>query len=260
MKKTLQYTILFIILILIKSIINVNIKSYLIFHNVENYNIVLVTKTISNIILGIISILIVKKLDLVKFSGIKPVKIEKKLLLIFPLVYIVGLNLLFADDIPNFTTTNLIVLLTYCLSIGIAEELSLRSVLIPLLIKYFGYSKKSIIKSVLIAATIFGLLHFIKFDKGVYGEISQFFFATFIGVMFGALLIVTKRIYPLIIIHILIDFAAKLDDIGVNFKPEGINETDLTGAIFTVIITLPCLFYGMYIMKKHIPNELAITK
>ncbi|SNR14334.1 CPBP family intramembrane glutamic endopeptidase [Tenacibaculum jejuense] len=260
MKKALQYTILFIILILLKSIINVNIKSYLIFHNVENYNIVLVTKTVSNIILGIISILIVKKLDLVKFSGIRPVKIEKKLLLIFPLVYIVGLNLLFADDIPNFTTTNLIVLLTYCLSIGIAEELSLRSVLIPLLIKYFGDSKKSIIKSVLIAATIFGLLHFIKFDKGVYGEISQFFFATFIGVMFGALLIVTKRIYPLIIIHMLIDFAAKLDDIGVNFKPEGISETDLTGAIFTVIITLPCLFYGMYIMKKHIPNELSITE
>ncbi len=234
-------------------------KSYLISLSIENYNTVLITKTISNIILGIISILIVKKLDLFELGGLKPVKTEKKLLLIFPFIYVAGLNLVFGDDIPNFTSINLIVLLLYCLSIGIAEELSLRSVLLPLLIKYFGNSKKSVVKSIFIAAIIFGLLHFIKFDKGVYGEISQFFFATFIGVMFGALLIVTKRIYPLIIIHMLIDFAAKLDSVGVNFKPEGINETDIIGAVFTVIITLPCLFYGMYIMKKYIPENYIET-
>lgn len=260
MKKTLQQIITFVSFILILLILNNSVKSYLVAQEIENYNTILLVRTASNIILSLVSLFVIKKLNLFELGGLKAIKTEKKGLLIFPLIYLVALNLLFADDIPNFTNTNLIILLIYCLSIGVSEELSLRSVLLPLFIKHFGNSKKSVIKSIFAAAAIFGLLHLIKFDKGIYGEISQFFFATFIGIMFGALLIVTKRIYPLIIIHMLIDLAAKLDDIGVNFKAEGINETDLTGAIFTVIITLPCLFYGMYIMKKHIPNDLSITK
>ncbi|WP_299709982.1 CPBP family intramembrane glutamic endopeptidase [uncultured Tenacibaculum sp.] len=255
MKKTLQQIILFIGFVLILLIANNSVKNYLIANELQDYNTYLLVRTASNVILSIVSLFVIKKLDLFELGGLTSKKTEHKKLLIFPLVFLVALNLLFADDISSFTTENLIILTVYCLSIGISEELSLRSVLLPLFIRHFGNSKKSIIKSIFVAAAIFGALHFIKFDKGIYGEVSQFLFATFIGVMFGALLIITKRIYPLIIIHMLIDFAAKIDDIGSPLLESSASETSLAGAIVTTLFTLPCLFYGMYIMKKYIPEE-----
>lgn len=259
MKTTLKHILLFVFLLLIIPTVNNIIKSYLISQEIQEYNTLLLVKTISNLILSIISFVCIKKLNLSELGGLRNKKTEKKRLLIFPLLYLVALNLVFADDIPNFTISNLIVLSIYCLSIGFSEELSLRSVLLPLFIKHFGNDKKSVVKAIVIAAVVFGLLHLIKFDKGIYGELSQLCFATFIGVLFGALLITTKRIYPLIIIHSLIDFAAKIDTIGIPFQAKTASETEISGAIFSVIFTLPCLLYGIYIMRKHIPQELSNT-
>jgi membrane protease YdiL (CAAX protease family) len=119
------------------------------------------------------------------------------------------------------------------------------------LIKRFGKTKRNIILSVFASALFFGFIHLIKFDKGIYGELSQVFFATFIGVMFGFLLVITKRIYPLIIIHAIIDFVAKLDATGVPIKQKIAEPTSVENAILTTLLVLPCLIYGIFLMKKY---------
>jgi membrane protease YdiL (CAAX protease family) len=252
-KSVLNQITLFTIFIAAILVANNLLKSYLINNGIEDYNIHLGFKTLSNCILGLVSFLIAKKLNLFNLGGLLKIKPQKLWLIIFPLLFLVLLNGLFLDTIPNFSTLNLIILVLYCISIGFSEELSIRSVLLPLISKYFGNDKKAQIKAVFISALIFGLLHLIKFDKGLYGEISQVFFATFIGVMFGAILLVIKRVYPLIIIHAVIDFIAKLDTINAPIKESISNPMDLESAILSTLLTLPCLIYGIYVTKKQLP-------
>ena len=251
-RPTLNQIITFISFIAIILISNNFIKNYLLENNINDYNIHLTFKILSNCVLGLVSFLVAKNLDLFQLGGLSNVKPKKLWLVIFPLVFLVLLNVLFLDTIPSFSALNLILLAIYCISIGISEELSIRSVLLPLISNLFGKNKKAKIRAIFISSLIFGLLHLIKFDKGFYGEISQVLFATFIGVMFGATILVVKRVYPLIIIHAVIDFVAKLDSIGLPIKKVLSNPMDIESAIFSVLLTLPCLFYGIYIIKKHL--------
>lgn len=201
--------------------------------------------------MGFISFLVAKKLDLCSLGAVSSLKPKKIWLLIFPLIFLILLNALFLDSIPDHTGYNLIILTVYCLSIGYSEELSIRSVLLPLIYKYFGNDHKAQIKAVFISALIFGFLHLIQFDKGIYGEISQVFFATFIGVLFGAILIAINSVYPLIIIHAIIDFVAKLDTINIPVRETVASFTDLESAILLILLTLPCLIFGIYVIKKQ---------
>lgn len=251
-KYILKQIILFTFFITILLITNNFVKDYLLSNNITSYNTYLFTRIISNLLLATVSFIVAKKLNLFKLGGLSKIEPEKPWLIIFPLVFLVLLNGLFLDSIPSYSISNLLMLAIYCISIGISEELSLRSVLLPLFSKYFGDNKKAQIKAVFIAALLFGLLHLIKFDKGIYGEISQVFFASFIGVMFGAILLVIKRIYPLIIIHAVIDFVAKLDSIGKPIKEVITNPMDLGSAVLSILLTFPCLIYGIYVLKKRL--------
>ncbi|MBL4605535.1 MAG: CPBP family intramembrane metalloprotease [Flavobacteriaceae bacterium] len=254
MKKlsTLNQIVFFTGFIVFILLLNNSIKEALLSNGIDSYNFHLGVKAFSNCILGIVSFFIARKLNLIKLGGLSKTKPKKLWLLIFPLLFLVSLNGLFLDTIPNYNALNLIILSIYCLSIGISEELSIRSVLLPLLIRFFGKGKKATIKAILISSLIFGLLHLIKFDKGIYGEISQVFFATFIGISFGAILVVIKRIYPLIIAHAVIDFVAKLDSINTPIKEVVAQPMNIENSLITVLLTIPCLLYGVYVIKKQI--------
>lgn len=244
---------LFILILVGITVLKQLTVSYFINIQKLSYSLHLLTKTGYNIVLALISFYMIKANGLTDLAGLSKVKTKKIGLVLIGGLYLIVLNILFADDISNYTITNIGVLLIYCVSIGFAEELSIRGFLQSSLINYFKTPKKAIV----IASLIFGVLHLIKFSKGIYGELSQVLFATFIGVMFGTLLIITKRIYPLIIAHALIDFFAGIDSLGNDFTASGIPSTSLTNAIASVLLVSPCLFFGLYLMKKHIKKSKA---
>ena len=205
----------------------------------------------ANIILALISLYFIQKNKLQELAGITKGKVKRIGLLLFPLLYLPILNLVLSDDIPlDNILINSFLLILYCLSIGFAEELSIRGFIQSHFIKHIGTNKKGVVISVIISALIFGVLHLFKFDKGLYGEISQIFFASFIGVMFGVVLLLTKRIYPIIIIHAIIDFFAKLDAVGMPKKISEAKAMDLETSILITLIVLPCLIYGLVLLKK----------
>ncbi len=226
---------------------------YLAQNQTISYESYLLTKTIYNVILAVVSFYMIKINGLKELAGITKIKPKKIGLVIIGGLYLILLNIVFSDDIINATITNVSVLLIYCISIGLSEELSIRGFLQSSLVNYFKNPKKAIF----IASLFFGIVHLIRFDKGVYGESSQVFYAAFIGVMFGVLLLITKRIYPLVIIHALIDFFAKIDRVGQNFNIENINTTltSLPNAVLNILVVLPCLLYGLFLMKKYIVNN-----
>jgi membrane protease YdiL (CAAX protease family) len=205
-----------------------------------------------NIVLIVVSLLYIKRERLLELAGLSKKKPQKTWLLIFPLVYLSGLNMLGLDAInQNNLVINLLLLITYCFSIGYSEELSIRGFLQSYLIKHSENNKKNAVKAVLISGVIFGVLHLLKFDKGLYGELGQVFFATFIGVCFGALLLITKRLYPLIIVHAIIDFVAKMDAMGTPLKLKVDNPQTLEEALFLVILVAPVFIYGLVLLKKN---------
>ncbi|MFT5751431.1 MAG: membrane protease YdiL (CAAX protease family) [Flavobacteriales bacterium] len=223
----------------------------LIENGITSYTTHMLLSTAVNILIVIVSILFIRKHKLQYLAGIGKTKLTRPLLLLFPF-YIVLLNLVMLDEVPTENLLlNLFVLFVSCISIGISEELSLRGFLQSYIIKYFGNSKRSIILAVIAAALIFGVIHLIKFDKGAYGELAQVFYATFIGVMFGMLLLVTKRLAPLIIVHAIIDFVAKLDTMGIPNYIEGSGQTSSAmDAMITALVILPCFVYGMIISRR----------
>ena len=246
-KPVWSFSVLLVAILLIRTLI----KHVLIEHLILDYKIHLLLGITANIALIFIAIFYIRKHDLLMLSGIKKQPIIKPLLLLFPLVYLVLLNVIFSDlETAQLTITNVLMLLIYTLTIGFAEELSLRGFLQTYLLKHFGDKKKYTIIIVGVAF-FFGVLHLIKFDKGLYGEISQVLFATFIGVLFGVLLLITKRIYPLILIHAAIDFAAKIDSVGVPVAVQT-SATSLGSAVFITLLVLPCLLVGLFLLKKHV--------
>ncbi len=220
-------------------------------NGIDSYQIHTLLNLGANLILISFSYYLIKKNRLENLAGLKGAKLQRWYLLIFPLVYLVFLNLLLNAKVGNPAIMDIVLALIYFVSVGFAEELSVRGFMQSYFITHYGKSKKSIILSVIISALFFGFVHLIKFDQGLYGELSQVLFATFIGAMFGAVLLVTKRLYPLIIIHAIVDIVGTLDKVGVPLENELKDPWTLESAIIVAALTLPCLIYAIIILKKY---------
>ncbi|WP_350287002.1 CPBP family intramembrane glutamic endopeptidase [uncultured Croceitalea sp.] len=247
-KQFLIFALAFFLVLYLRSFI----ASELIEHKITSYKAHTLLGLVINALLIALSYFFIRKNQLEKLAGLKDLKAKKKYLLIFPVVYLILLNVLISDDIDlDKFVPNLLLFTIYALSIGFAEELSIRGFIQSLMIRFFGKNKKGVVFSVLASALFFGLIHILKFDKGLYGELSQVFFATFIGLMFGFLLLIVKRIYPLIIAHALIDFVAKLDRVGWPIEEQSTEAMSFENAVIIVLLVLPCLIYGIFLAKKY---------
>lgn len=253
----------FALLLILILIVREYISYQLIDSGIDSYQTHTFLNIAANVILILLSYTFIHNNRLSKISGLKNTALNKPYLLIFPLVYLIALNVFLMDDInSNSLVPNLTILLLYSISIGLAEELSIRGFIQSHLIKHFGTTKKNVKLSIVVSALFFGLIHLLNYDKGLFGELSQICFATFIGLMFGVLLVITKRIYPLIIIHAAIDFVAKLDSTGLPIKEKISESLSLENAIYIALLAFPCLIYALILMWKHklvAPVELQQT-
>lgn len=202
---------------------------------------------------------LMKRFNLFNLGGLGKYKLSNWYLLLFPL-YIVLLNIPDSGEVAydQISITTYMALAVYTLSVGFSEEYLFRSFLQSFFIRMSNLSKRQVFYGVLGAAILFGLLHLLKFNKGLYGELTQVLYGTFIGVMFGPLLLRTHKIWPLVIIHALIDFVAKLDDIipvSETVENSG-GQMNFQGLLITTLIMLPCLIYGLVLLRKVQPEQL----
>ncbi|WP_109831593.1 CPBP family intramembrane glutamic endopeptidase [Reichenbachiella versicolor] len=246
-----QLILFSICLLLILSIREI-LSYQLIAHRIESYQIHTALNIVANVILILVSIFFINKNELGKVAGLKGTKLKKWFLLIFPLAYLVLLNVLFSDSTEtNYQWLDMVLFVIYCLSIGFAEELSIRGFLQSHLISRLGNTKKGVVLSVFISALFFGVIHLLNFDAGITGELLQVSYATFIGVMFGAVLVITKRLYPLMIIHSIIDFVGELELVGVPIIEKIKEPVSIEDALIVALLVSPCLFYGVFLMIRH---------
>jgi len=106
---------------------------------------------------------------------------------------------------------------------------------------------------ILASSFAFGLVHLFKFDKGVVGELTQVIYAFFYGVFYGAILLRTNKIIPIAIIHGLNNFVFQFDLLSTETTEAVIESqglvSQLTGAMFTTLLTLPLFIVGLYHLR-----------
>lgn len=211
-------------------------------------------KSIFNLIFGFLALWLISSLKVKDLAGINKRKIKNWEFLLFPL-YIVFIGLLETriETYSNIFPSNWFTLFLWVFTVGFVEEIIFRGLLQSILIKKLAKNKFSLVVSVLISSMVFGFMHLINFTEGYYGEMAQFLYAIYVGVLFGALLIFTRKIWPLILIHMLIDLVGVVEF----FEKKETNLDSLTILSYSkkdfnylVLIMLPYLIYGIYLLIK----------
>ena len=265
MKSSFTNPIVIVLLIVLGYIGILTFKNPIIdYLNDEAYNFIKpehAVGTLFNVLYTLLAFWLIKKYKLIDLAGLGNAKLKKGLFLLFPL-YIVLISAFELEmSFKNVSALSILSLALYTLSVGFAEEYIMRGFVQSLLLKHYGYTKRGIILSVVGSAFLFGLMHLLKFDNGLWGEITQVLYATFIGTMFGAILLRAHKIWPLVIIHGLVDFFGLLNTLVPISKivEETSTQSQITiSNIITLIVLLPCFIYGLILLRKINPESLRL--
>lgn len=205
---------------------------------------------------------LVRNLNIESMIGLSPkCRWENKSLNLIP-VYLIILGALsvISKDLAQINLANVLLLLAACLAVGFAEEYLFRGVLQSLFLKKYINNKRGILISVFIPALIFGLFHFVNLTRGgpAAAVIIQVVFATFIGFFFGAMVLKTNKITPVALTHGLINFFFSLAFLpGLQSLEEGAAFEDGGVSIAPIILTLPLLIVGFFIVRKISKEDVA---
>lgn len=176
-----------------------------------------------------------------------------------------GLGMIFSVVLFGFAT-------------GVMEEFGIRGVLLPILIQKWGGTKNAVIKAVWTTSIVFGLLHgidlisyFIKngslSSEYIIVKLFHILYTVMFGVFAGALVVYTKSIWGIIVIHALHDIISSVEFVIV--KPLVAGQLSfangmetLVGAnsflssgyasiVFACIFEIPAFCVGIILLKKY---------
>jgi membrane protease YdiL (CAAX protease family) len=198
-------------------------------------------------------------LDLAGFT--RP-RLWKALWLGWPLLIFAVINI---DEgiVVDFSRPGLIALhLLTALSTGWVEEVLCRGVVVTTLLQKWGRTRKGITLSVLVSSALFGLAHFANFLAGrqpLINTLTQITFAIFFGVIFAACVLRNRAIWPMILLHAAVDWAATLDEIAVGGGLHtGVAPLSPADALVSILITLPLFLYGLFLLRRVEPAALPL--
>ena len=193
----------------------------------------------ASLILSVIAALLLVQMGWWKVVGYRSPNQPRDLwYFLLPLVPVV-INLLIGLDVPSLW--RLAELLAITLLIGFAEETIFRGLMLNAL-KVHGFWRAAII-----TALLFGLSHSLNVlaGKSMAETAAQIFYAVAFGFTFAVLVLKKGILWPLVIVHFLIDFTSFLERPDFTISPEW-NLLLVMG--LAVIFTA----YGLFVMlQKH---------
>jgi len=103
------------------------------------------------------------------------------------------------------------------------------------------------------------LLNFLAGRKALLNTATQIIFAIFFGVIFAACLLRNRAIWPMILLHAAVDWAATLREVSVGGGLRTLEPAmSLENAAISILITLPLFLYGLFILRKVEPASLNL--
>jgi len=205
--------------------------------------------------------LLIARVGLLREGGFTHPREWKAVWLIWPvLVY----SLLNGSDVflgtlkINWANGGLIALcvLLY-ITVGTVEEFMFRGLVLPLMLRQWGGTRRGTYTAVLLSSAVFGILHLLNFAMGRRDLLTtgtQILYGTFFGVFFAALMLRNRSIWPAVFGHFLFDLCGNLPELTEGWV-FSIKEPTTTpqGALITLAILLPLLGIGLFYLRKVEP-------
>ncbi len=210
---------------------------------------------------SLLIVLVIAGLDLLREGGFNPVNQWRSLWLLWPVLVFSVLNgseVIDGTFNVNWSNGGLILLYTLLyISVGLIEEILFRGLVLPLMLRQWGSTRKGIYGAVVLSSAIFGLAHLANLVMGRRDLVStgaQILYGTFFGVFFAACFLRNKSIWPVIFGHFLFDWAGNFNDLTVGHVFTRVKTPiSLENAATTVVILLPLLLIGLFYLRKVEP-------
>ncbi|MBN1876421.1 MAG: CPBP family intramembrane metalloprotease [Anaerolineae bacterium] len=221
----------------------------------------LVTVLIGHTLTGLLLVWLLLKLDLFQHAGFTPLKQWRAVGLVWPFVIFTLLNLdsLISGSLVIDTSRPglLVIYIFRNLAIGFLEEVMARSVVLVVMLQKWGNSRRGVYRAVLVASVLFGISHIFNFLAGrtpVLASLTQMTYSFVFGVAFCACFLRNNSIWPVMVMHALVDMAGGLRHISVGGASQvPIANNTMAQVINTLIISVPLLLYGLFILRKVNP-------
>ncbi len=204
--------------------------------------------------------LFIKALGIIKTAGFTKPKEWKHVWLGWPLAVmglLNGIEVLSGEFVFNTSEPTVFVLYVLAIiSVGFIEEIMARGLVLNLMLQKWGHTKRGIYLATIISSSLFGLSHLTTVMAGrreLVAGIIQAVSTTFFGVIFAACFLRNNSVWPIIILHAFVDLFAKAYDLTPRFGE--IRTTTVQGAVITLVVTIPLLIYGLFIIRKVKPFE-----
>lgn len=208
---------------------------------------------------GALFFVLLARIGWLRLAGFTPPRQWQALWLGWPLLVFTLINIE-ASVVVDTARPGLIALhLLTVMSTGWVEEVLCRGVVVTALLQSWGRQRRGIYLAVLVSSALFGAAHLANYLMGrkpLLNSVVQTMFSIFFGVVFAACVLRNCSIWPAIFLHAAVDWAATLPEIavggGLRTAPPPIS---LANAAVSVLITLPLLFYGLFILRRVEPDS-----
>ncbi|MBN1314841.1 MAG: CPBP family intramembrane metalloprotease [Anaerolineales bacterium] len=219
---------------------------------------------IGHTLTGFLLVWVIVKLGLFKDARFTSPTRWKAVWLVWPLVVLTLLNLssLFDGSLTIDTTRPWIIVLYVAmnLAIGFCEEVMGRGLVLNVMLRKWGSTRKGIYQAVLMSGVLFGAAHIFNLISGhlpLISNLTQIGYSISFGVVFAACFLRNNSIWPVLIMHAAIDIGGGLRHLAVNENVQAAapNNTLIGAAMNLLIIALPLLLYGLFILRKVTLSE-----
>jgi membrane protease YdiL (CAAX protease family) len=170
-----------------------------------------VTEIVSELVMAVIAILIIKKLGLFNSKLFSKnnlglgLKLGSFVILTGVIQLVIYLSLNYNNPL-NFALAPIIGAIIYSFAVGIYEEVFMRGLILQNLMLNYGYSKKGIYKALILAAVFFGLAHLINLTHApLIDTLVQVVYAMTAGIILGAVFLRTRSLLSVILLHSIFD-------------------------------------------------------
>jgi CAAX amino terminal protease family. len=141
--------------------------------------------------------------------------------------------------------------LVLMLLIGIFEEILCRGILLELMLRKWGNTRKGIFLSAFMSSLVFGFAHLVNLIGAadmLIATIAQVLYATLFGVFFAAVYLCSQNIWVVVLLHAVYDGFAMIVEARM---PVVSPDTTAPGlAVLSVVIFIPLCLYGVFLMRK----------
>lgn len=204
----------------------------------------------SNLVVILVFILLIWKLKWLEFSGLTSFGNKKGwLITLGMLVYLIPLEIYaftggLGIQLPNAELSTAIVIRFFTGSV--VEEIMFRSLVLVAMIIAWGASKKGVYQSIVLSSVLFGLMHMLNITSNPLKiTLFQSFVVMLPAILYATMVVISKSIWPSIVIHCLTNVSVNIIIINqINYV-----ETTRMWIIFALGL-IPLVIMSFYLIWR----------